>query len=162
MKIYAATEGSEEGLDIFRAWSERNPADGNEDSCEARWEHWHRSPPTRCGAGSIVHMARQALPGWRKPSAGPNDGSEFGPGEEMPVDPDAWKSMLRRGRATKNEEGAIKGDLANAATAFQHAPKWRDRRRWNDFSSQLDLDGRPIQDDDFRRVRSGRSKRACP
>ena len=40
-------------------------------------------------------MARQAVPTWRKPSDGPNDGSEFGPGEADPVEP---LSAQRRGK----------------------------------------------------------------
>ena len=29
----------------------------------ARWRHYHRSPPSRIGLGTLIHLAREA--GWR-------------------------------------------------------------------------------------------------
>ncbi len=67
MKIYAATDGSEEGYRIFDAWS-RKASVYNEEATRARWDHYHRSPPDRVGPGSIIYLAQQAQPGWLSPS----------------------------------------------------------------------------------------------
>jgi len=60
MRIYGATEGADYGLDEWQQWSDQIATEGK-DSCEARWEAFHHSPPTRTGAGALVVMAREML-----------------------------------------------------------------------------------------------------
>ena len=68
LAIYAATEGSEAGRDLWVDWSAKNPAD-DPDVTLARWNHYATSPPNRTGAGRLFAMAVAASPGWRKPSS---------------------------------------------------------------------------------------------
>jgi hypothetical protein len=67
MATFAATEGAAAGAAAFHAWSAQSskydPA-----ATAARWDHFRTSPPDRIGAGTLFHLAREALPGWRKPS----------------------------------------------------------------------------------------------
>ncbi len=95
MATWAATGGAEAGFVAWCAWSSRNPTH-DEAACRERWDHYRAAPPTRIGAASLFHMARQARPGWTKPSAGlcaqapaeptsePNDP---GPPEGATIDP---------------------------------------------------------------------------
>jgi hypothetical protein len=66
MRVFAACEGADYGLDEWRRWSDQLPTQGT-DSCEARWETLKTSPPTRTGAGALVNAAREALgdPHWQ-------------------------------------------------------------------------------------------------
>ena len=66
MAIFAATGESDQGGVIFDAWSAKNPK-YNPYETVGRWRHWHRSPPTRLSAGTLVYLARQA--GWQPPRA---------------------------------------------------------------------------------------------
>ena len=73
-KIHAATSGSDDGLDIFESWSERNPAHNERYTCTEQWEHWHRSPNTVAGFGSLHAEARKHNPMFER-----TDGSELVP-----------------------------------------------------------------------------------
>lgn len=65
MAIHAATEGSDDGFGAFDEWSKK--WDGYDEQATAdRWEAFHKSPPTRIGAGTIFHLANEADPNWRK------------------------------------------------------------------------------------------------
>jgi hypothetical protein len=64
MAIFGATGGSEQGGIIFDAWSAKSPKYNPYTTVE-RWRHWHRSPPSRLTAGTLVYLALQA--GWRPP-----------------------------------------------------------------------------------------------
>jgi Primase C terminal 2 (PriCT-2) len=66
MAIYAATGGSEEGFVAFDDLSARS-SKYNPHATRERWSNYRRSPPSRIGIGSIVHLAREA--GWRRGSA---------------------------------------------------------------------------------------------
>ncbi len=61
---YAATGGSPEGMEAWERWSATSQKH-DPSECEARWRCFHRSPPTRGGAGSIFYLARQH--GWQDP-----------------------------------------------------------------------------------------------
>lgn len=62
MAVYGATGGTYAGLEAWREWSDKCPVAGNTaDSVDARWEHYHGSPPTAIGTGSLVHMAKEHL-----------------------------------------------------------------------------------------------------
>jgi hypothetical protein len=63
MPTWAATGGSAEGFEAFRAWSEKS---GKHDphETEKAWAQISHSPPDSVGFGSLFHMAREADPEW--------------------------------------------------------------------------------------------------
>jgi hypothetical protein len=62
LAIYAASGGSQQGGVIFDDWSAKSPKYNPYTTAE-RWNDYHRSPPSRIGMGTLVHLAQQA--GWR-------------------------------------------------------------------------------------------------
>lgn len=64
MAIFASSGGSDQGGIIFDTWSAKSPK-YDPYVTVTRWHHWHRSPPSRLSAGTLVYLARQA--GWRPP-----------------------------------------------------------------------------------------------
>jgi hypothetical protein len=60
--IFAASGGSDQGGIIFDSWSAKS-VKYDPYATIARWNHWHRSPPSRLSAGTLIYLARQA--GWR-------------------------------------------------------------------------------------------------
>ena len=62
MAIFAASGGSGDGFVVFDDFSSKSPK-YNPDEVQKRWFNYHRSPPSRIGFGTLVHLARQA--GWR-------------------------------------------------------------------------------------------------
>lgn len=61
MATWAATSGSAAGRAAWHAWSQQNPAYDAE-ATDERWDHYAVSPPTRIGAGTLFHLARQQGP----------------------------------------------------------------------------------------------------
>jgi hypothetical protein len=59
MAIYAASDGSGDGFIVFDDFSARSPK-YNPRAVEERWRNYRRSPPSRIGMGTLVHLARQA------------------------------------------------------------------------------------------------------
>jgi hypothetical protein len=58
MAVFAATEGSDEGLEAWREWSNHCAVVGNStDTVDDRWRHYRTSPPTSIGMGTLVHLA---------------------------------------------------------------------------------------------------------
>lgn len=57
MAVWASTGGSEEG---FRLWSEWSSKSAKQDPAvdRGRWDHWHQSPPTKVGFGTLVYLVR--------------------------------------------------------------------------------------------------------
>jgi bifunctional DNA primase/polymerase-like protein/primase-like protein len=66
MALYRATAGSDEGLEIFHAWSRKSKKKYNEQVTTDRWAAYKSCPPDRIGAGSIFHWANEASPGWER------------------------------------------------------------------------------------------------
>lgn len=62
MAIFAASGGSDQGGIVFDDWSAKS-SKYNPYTTAARWRHYHRSPPSRIGAGTLVYLAGAA--GWR-------------------------------------------------------------------------------------------------
>jgi hypothetical protein len=62
MAFYAASRGSDEGFIAFDDWSAKSPK-YDPHSVEERWRNYRRSPPSRIGLGTLIHMARVA--GWK-------------------------------------------------------------------------------------------------
>ena len=65
LAAYAATGGSEEGLEAFDEWSTKSSKYCAQTTAR-RWESFHRSPPDSIGAGTIFYEASQADPGWAR------------------------------------------------------------------------------------------------
>jgi hypothetical protein len=61
MAFFDASHGSEDGLAAFHAWSEKDHR-YSEGETEARWYHWHNSPPSMLGAGTLYHTAGEVQP----------------------------------------------------------------------------------------------------
>jgi hypothetical protein len=75
----AAWVGSSASLQGFAAWDEwssRHP-DYDAKKTRERWEHFSESPPDRTGANKLFKLAKDAVPGWRRPS-------EFGRASQAP------------------------------------------------------------------------------
>jgi hypothetical protein len=67
LAIYGATDGSEVGREAFATWSAKSSKNDPE-ATETRWRHFKRSPPTKIGFGTLVHLARKYSPGWCYPA----------------------------------------------------------------------------------------------
>jgi hypothetical protein len=80
MATYVASGGQQYGLKLWGAWSARNSAHGVTDTCEARWRHYRRSPPTATGPGALVMRVRRAL-------------------SNMEWEPNGYELLVRRGEA---------------------------------------------------------------
>lgn len=63
MRIYAACDGQQYGLDEWQRWSDKNvvATTAGKDTCQDRWATFHHSPPTHTGAGALVNAARVSL-----------------------------------------------------------------------------------------------------
>jgi hypothetical protein len=67
MAIWAASGGSEAGLQAFDEWSSKSEKYDPHET-EARWKHYKTSPPTATGYRKLEKAAREVCPGWRPPS----------------------------------------------------------------------------------------------
>jgi putative DNA primase/helicase len=70
LALYASCGGSDEGLEAFHTWSAKS-SKYDKGETEFHWSKFHRSPPTRSGFGTLVHLARETQPGWVPPSRRP-------------------------------------------------------------------------------------------
>jgi len=66
MAIYAASGGSQEGLQLFKEWSAKHREKYREANTEQKWKDLHSCPPERITAGTLFFLAAQATPRWRK------------------------------------------------------------------------------------------------
>jgi hypothetical protein len=66
MAIFAASGGSDQGGIVFDDFSARSPQ-YNPYTTAQRWHHYRRSPPSRIGIGTLVHLAKRAR--WRRSAA---------------------------------------------------------------------------------------------
>jgi hypothetical protein len=55
MALHAATDGSPGGLALFHEWSSRS-AKYDAAATARRWQHWHKHPATRMGAGTLCYL----------------------------------------------------------------------------------------------------------
>ena len=62
MALWRATNGS--GFDLFDKWSQKS-SNYIATTTSATWNGYFRSPPTRLGAGTIIHLANEHSPNWR-------------------------------------------------------------------------------------------------
>lgn len=63
MATFAATGGSDDGFDAWDEWSQKSTKYGIAHT-QARWDHFHRSPPSQIGFGTLFYMASEADPDW--------------------------------------------------------------------------------------------------
>jgi hypothetical protein len=63
MAFYGASGGSDEGFIAFDTWSARSPK-YDPHAVEERWHNYRRSPPSRIGIGTLIHLAHIA--GWKR------------------------------------------------------------------------------------------------
>lgn len=68
MAIWRASGGSDEGRQLFHSWSKKWSEKYDCDETDFRWNHFFDSPPNQIGFGSLVYLAREAVPGWTPPS----------------------------------------------------------------------------------------------
>src|SRR6266566_1291961 len=61
MRIWAASDVEDYGLEEAKIWSAKNPVDGTGESVETRWNTITSCPPTRTGPGALVEEARRCL-----------------------------------------------------------------------------------------------------
>jgi hypothetical protein len=66
MAFYTASGGSDEGFVAFDDWSAKSPK-YDRYAVEERWRNYRRSPPSRIGMGTLIHLAHQA--GWKSAGA---------------------------------------------------------------------------------------------
>jgi predicted P-loop ATPase len=129
LAIWGATSGSEDGFDLFDQWSSRNEAYDPE-ACRERWDHWAKSPPSRIGAGTLIHMAREASPGWTRPSAAAEAAATAG--DEFEAVEAPWTEGLL---LTKDDTPRACG--ANALQALRGHPIFRGVFAYNEFSHRI-------------------------
>lgn len=67
MTVWASCEGAEWGRELARWWSRKNALHADA-MVDERWAHYFRSPPVELGFGTLVHLAREVVPGWEAPS----------------------------------------------------------------------------------------------
>jgi hypothetical protein len=65
MALFAATGGGAEGFRLFRAWSHRS-SKYDAGSTAKKWQALHGCPPHEIGAGTVFHLAEEAVPDWRE------------------------------------------------------------------------------------------------
>ena len=92
MAIYAETDGSAAGHAAFLCFSEKS-AKFDPHACNERWQHWHTSPPTRLGAGTLYHEAKAS--GWQDPRQAKSNGaaSELAAIENASSPPSDWPEI---------------------------------------------------------------------
>jgi putative DNA primase/helicase len=113
MATWVASSG--QAFAEFDAWS-RKSSKYDPVATSARWDHYPSSPPGRIGAGTLFYLAGQAVPGWRKRSAG--TGSRQGEGSR----PGAPNAESARGRSIiRIVAGDIPRIADQAEAALRHA-----------------------------------------
>jgi Bifunctional DNA primase/polymerase, N-terminal/Primase C terminal 2 (PriCT-2)/HNH endonuclease len=65
LALFAATDGSVEGLKLFDAFSRRSRKKYNAQMTRAKWKAFHGCPPCSITAGTIFHLAEEAVPDYR-------------------------------------------------------------------------------------------------
>jgi hypothetical protein len=65
MAIFAATDGSDEGFKLFNAFS-RRARKYNAKTTRDKWKALGKCPPREIGAGTIFHLAKEAVPDWQE------------------------------------------------------------------------------------------------
>jgi hypothetical protein len=67
MAVYAATEGSVGGFQVFDSWSKKNSRYDKPHTIE-KWDAYRTSPPTEITEATLFHLANNVNPSWERPS----------------------------------------------------------------------------------------------
>jgi putative DNA primase/helicase len=114
---YAATGGSDPGRTAWIDWS-RKSSKFVEGACEERWNHFHGSPPTKGGAGTLFFLAKAA--GWIDPrtsSLVTDDSCSRGSGANPPRPPGPEPAITDDNNAvTKKEQSKSESQARDRAT----------------------------------------------
>jgi hypothetical protein len=105
MAIWAGTQGSDAGLQIFDAWSAKS-SKYDQKTTHSRWHHYAKSPPTRIGAGSIYQIAQDH--GWQ-----PSAGIHLNPAKKHAADNPVEHSLTDTTTAAAHAEPAASGNTAD-------------------------------------------------
>lgn len=65
MILWVETHGAEEGRELFREWSRKNPKHTDEGTDE-KWELLDSCPPDHITIGSLFHLVEKVAPGWQR------------------------------------------------------------------------------------------------
>jgi hypothetical protein len=77
MEIFAASDGSEDGLRAAHLYSAKSPK-YNRRTTDERWKTLTGSPPTRTNFGAMINRVREVLPHWQPPSQASGTGPQGG------------------------------------------------------------------------------------
>ena len=122
MAVRNATGGSEEGWEVFEKWSAKSKSHNRkgDDDCRHHWEHWERSPGGRVGIGKLMMAAREAVPGWVRPSRRPEAEFEAIEGPEGNGGIPPWAPFGGEGVARRRIK-IIAGELHHLASEGEAA-----------------------------------------
>jgi hypothetical protein len=88
MAIWAATNGSAEGFEIFDAWSQKSRK-YNARATSKKWTGYNKSPPTSIGFGTLKHLADKFDSTWEDALRGePPEPHPDDPGPQPGLQPD--------------------------------------------------------------------------
>ena len=125
LAVWAASGGSEDGLEAWLAWSRKNPGYAEGD-CETAWEQIGRSPPERAGYGTLWWLASKSA-------------AERG---ETWHGGDAWRAWNTQRRNDSNGAEYWYGDDARIGIEGAGAADWKlprvegqDSKRWTEVAT---------------------------
>lgn len=97
LATFAASGGSPEGFAAWAAWSSRCEAHDIA-ACRAAWAGYEKNPPDDIGVGTLIFLAKEARPGWTKPTeAAPSAGAALPDLVDHPGDlPATERAAMRR------------------------------------------------------------------
>jgi hypothetical protein len=105
LALFRATGGSIEGLALFKRWSDKS-SKYNEETTKERWEHYHKHPPSRIGAGTIFYRAAVE---WVDPDLNYDHSwdPDWGPATEITIDGEIGKAAPKPNGADEYRIGAL-------------------------------------------------------
>lgn len=119
MATFDASHGSEDGRAAFHTISAKNDK-YDPGTTDARWDHYHRSPPTRTSAGTLIYEARKVDPDFHKRVGDPSIYFETSP----PSSENLSKSLSNKDATPKKKEFKFVDfdDAASRAISAQGKP----------------------------------------
>lgn len=117
MAVYVATSGSDEGLRLWEEWTAKLRGHATNTPRE-RWLHFHKSPPTNIGMGTLVQLAG----GHKAISPAPQTPVATAPGDmgEGITIGQGWEFFAVPWPDTKSN-GKPKGTISNLMCLLNHA-----------------------------------------
>ena len=121
MAMWAAFEDRERGFELFEQFSQRS-GKYNGVKTREKWREFHRSPPTRIGAGSIYRWADEVSQTWRA-DCDANVSTEFGSGSGQEGE-EARTSASKSDAKVEANSAPTKVDVIAAdKTSLKNAPQ---------------------------------------